>query len=377
MNTCIKIILYSFLFFVLIHSTHVYADSTLFITKPTQMVSVGDTFTIDIKVKSTDKSINAVSGTILFPADMVRMTSISRDNSILNIWTHDPSIQRNQLSFEGVILNPGYQGANGQILRVTFEAKRSGVVTLNFKNGSILANDGLGTNIVASLSPTNFTILRAGVLSTIPKPIVMETQKATTPSRPLALPVITEYPLSIYSKDSFYLKGKGEPNALTKLAFEEISQKSFGEQFLDFVQSKKRRITDVFVKNDKKGEFEYQSQSNLLAGAYNATPFLVDDTTNSNKTGLGVQLIVKDNKIIKALIVFINILILLIPIIGLIVLIYFIPWYSSRRIRILKRKMGLEEEKIEITEHQLQREDRMLSREASSTSDSVSPEKNL
>ena len=34
---------------------------------------------------------------------------------------------------------------------------------------------------------------------------------------------------------------------------------------------------------------------------------------------------------------------------------------NSRRMRILKRKMGLEEEKIQITEHELERQDRIIS----------------
>jgi hypothetical protein len=159
------------------------------------------------------------------------------------------------------------------------------------------------------------------------------------------------------------LKGKGEPNALTKISFEEVSKKSFGEQFMDFIQSKKKRLTDVLVKNNNQGLFEYITPNNLIAGVYNATPFLVDDNTNTSKPGLGVRLLVNDSKIIKALIIFINILILLIPIVGLIMIVYFIPWYSSKRMRILKRKMGLEEEKIELTAHELMRRDKLLSDE--------------
>ena len=104
------------------------------------------------------------------------------------------------------------------------------------------------------------------------------------------------------SKESIYLKGKGEPNALTKLSFEEVSNKSFGEQFMDFIQSKKRRLTDVLVKNNDKGLFEYVTPNNLIAGAYNATPFLVDNDNNTSKPGLGVRLLISDSKIIKALI---------------------------------------------------------------------------
>ncbi|MFK5282612.1 hypothetical protein ACI3PL_23915, partial [Lacticaseibacillus paracasei] len=88
-------------------------------------------------------------------------------------------------------------------------------------------------------------------------------------------------PSSVDSKQTAYFRGKGEPNALTKIAFEDVSHKSFGEQFMDFIQSKKKRLTNVLVKNDSKGSFEYVSPNDLVAGAYNATPFLVDPASNT------------------------------------------------------------------------------------------------
>lgn len=355
MKYYLRTIIYSVLILVVFIATPVYAgQASLFLSKSQSTVGEGDNVTVDVKVKSPDQAINAVSGSITFSGDLLQIVSISRDNSILNIWTHDPNISRNKISFEGVILNPGYTGQSGSIFHITFQAKKVGTATISFNEGSLLANDGLGTNIIAGLSSTTLSIIGSGALDLV-RPIASNNNKL------LALPVITEYSESVFSKDSVYLRGKGEPNALTKLAFEEVSRKSFGEQFMDFIQSKKKRLTDVLVKNNDKGLFEYITPNNLVAGVYNATPFLVDDNTNTSKPGLGVRLFVSDSKIIKALIVFINILILLIPIVGLIMLIYFIPWYSSRRMRILKRKMGLEEEKIELTEHELERQDKILS----------------
>jgi hypothetical protein len=330
------------------------AASSLFFSKSASTVGEGGQITIDVKVKATDQPINAVSGSITFPADLLQIVSISRDDSILNIWTHDPNITRNKITFEGVILSPGYQGEGGSIFHIIFEAKKRGSATVSFSEGALLANDGQGTNIISGLSSTNFNIIGTGALDLTNRPIARS-------GKTQALPVITDYPLAINSKDTAYLKGKGEPNALTKISFEDVAQKSFGEQFMDFIQSKKKRLTDVLVKNNDKGLFEYVTPNNLIAGVYNATPFLVESDTNTEKPGLGVQLFVNDSKLIKALVVFINVLILLIPIVGLIMLIYFIPWYSSRRMRIMKRRMGLEEEKIVLTEHELERQDKILS----------------
>lgn len=358
MKYSIKNIIYSIVIIILCNTTTTFAagSASLFINKSSLTIGQGERITLDVKVRSSDQSINAVSGSISFPEDLLKTVSISRDNSILNIWTHDPNVGRNKITFEGVILNPGYQGNGGTLFHVTFEAKKTGNATVSFGEGAVLANDGLGTNILGALNPTSFNIIGRGALDLADIPIAKG-----APKRLLALPVITDYSESIFSKENAYLKGKGEPNALTKLSFEDMSHKSFGEQFMDFIQSKKKRLTDVLVKNDNKGLFEYVTPNNLVAGVYNATPYLVDNETNTDKPGLGVQLFVNDSKIIKWLIIFINILLLLIPIVGLIMIVYFIPWYSARRMRILKRKMGLEEEKIEITQHQLEHQDRILS----------------
>jgi hypothetical protein len=362
MKHSLKAILYSFVIIALCNITTAYASSaSLFITKTVSAIAEGEKITIDVKVQSSGQAINAVSGTILFPENLLRIVSISRDNSILNIWTHDPNIVRNQISFEGVILNPGYKGSGGSIFHITFEAKKRGFATISFSDGAVLANDGLGTNVIGNMNPISFNIIDSGSLDLIKVPIASEDTQEQITKRLLALPVITDYSIAVNSKDTAYLKGKGEPNALTKLSFEDVSHKSFGEQFMDFIQSKKKRLSDVLVKNNDKGLFEYVTPNNLIAGVYNATPYLVDNDTNTNKPGLGVQLFVNDSKIVKWLIIFINILILLIPIVGLIMIVYFIPWYSARRMRILKRKMGLEEEKIEITQHELERQDEALS----------------
>nr|MBP9803055.1 hypothetical protein [Candidatus Paceibacterota bacterium] len=81
------------------------------------------------------------------------------------------------------------------------------------------------------------------------------------------------------------------------------------------------------------------------------------------KPGLGIQLFVNDSKIVKNLIVFINVLGLFIPIVVLCVIIYFIPWYSWLRMKILKKKMNLEEEKIELSGIHLAKEENLFNKE--------------
>ncbi|MDQ3075961.1 MAG: cohesin domain-containing protein [bacterium] len=343
------------------------AGASLFLNNPPKIVEEGSTVIVDVKVNSGGEVINAISGVLSFPQNILSVNSISKGNSLISLWIEEPKVGSGQISFEGVILNPGYAGASGQIFRIIFNAKKTGLVTLNFKEGSILANDGLGSNLLTGFGSTKFTIIAKQTTTTgsyVPpdKPTYVppaDNGLTTIPKKTIvALPVITEYSQASLSSESIFVKGKGEPNALTKIVFRDIATKSLGEKFVASVDNKKLKLEEVLVKNDEQGVFSYISSKNLLAGVYNATPFLVDEETNTEKPGLGVQLLVSDSKVVKALVVVINILGLLIPIVTLCVIVYFIPWYSFRRMRIIKKKLGLEEEKLDITGHQLERQDK-------------------
>ncbi|HEV7702248.1 MAG TPA: cohesin domain-containing protein [Candidatus Paceibacterota bacterium] len=329
-------------------------SSNIFFSTPKKQVREGDRLTVDVKVQSASQPINAISGIVTFPAGLVDVVSISKDGSIMNFWTREPKASRGQIVFEGIVLNPGFQGSNGIIFHINFEAKKAGTAFLGFAEGAILANDGLGTNVLAKLGSASFNIISRLIASG-----TETAEHGKVGSKLSALPVITEYSSLIESKDGFYLKGKGEPSALTKIVFKDIAAKSLGEQFINFLQSKKNKLDEVLVNNDPSGSFQYVSGKNLIAGAYNATPFLVDESTNTEKPGFGVQLLVSDSRIVKMLVVAINVLGLLIPIVALIVIIYFIPWYSFKRMRVIKKRLGLEEEKLDLSEHQLERQDKM------------------
>lgn len=123
---------------------------------------VGDTFPVSIYVESADQAINATSSTILFPSDILEVVSLSKTGSIFSLWPTDPSFSNasGSVNLEGVVLNPGYSGKNGKILTVNFKAKKVGVASLNFSSSSVLANDGIGTNILQNTQTATFTIVK-------------------------------------------------------------------------------------------------------------------------------------------------------------------------------------------------------------------------
>lgn len=364
-NLKIFLLSLSFILSFTLPTGNIFAKSpNLFFSTPPKQIAEGERVSLEVRVQSSDQAINAISGSISFPEALVKAVSVSKENSIINLWTVEPKVQRNKVVFEGIVLNPGFQGSSGSVFKVTFEARKTGTVLVNMSEGAVLANDGLGTNILTVLGSAGFNI--------VPGKVFASGDSVIANGRLAALPVITEYSAQIESKNELYVKGKGEPQALTKIVFKDVSIKSLGEKLIAMLQTKKKKLDEVLVKNDSSGLFEYISPKNLVAGVYNATPFLVDNNTNTEKPGFGAQLLVNDSKIVKNLVILLNVLGLLIPIVGLCVIIYFIPWYSWRKMRVLKKKLGLEEEKIDISGHQLERQDKILDK---SVNDIVNSEK--
>lgn len=162
------------------------ADFSLTTAKNTY--EVGETIPVKIILTSPSQASNAVSGVVSFSADKLRATSLSKTNSVINMWVQEPSYYNDdgQVNFEGVILNPGFTGSNGTVLTINFQARAPGQAQVSFANGSILANDGVGTNILKKLGQISLTIVPATAKVITPgpapkKPIKVTPVATTTP----------------------------------------------------------------------------------------------------------------------------------------------------------------------------------------------------
>ncbi len=171
-----KIIFYLILFsaFCFLLSVSSANAASLYFSPSSGSYAVGDSFSVSVYVSSTDQAINAASGAILFPQDKLEISSLSKSGSIFSLWVQEPSFSNSAgtVNFEGIVLNPGFTGANGKIITLNFKVKTAGAGLLNFSSGSVLTNDGKGTNILTSLGNAQFNL--GGAAPTVPE--------ATTPS---------------------------------------------------------------------------------------------------------------------------------------------------------------------------------------------------
>jgi len=178
----IKILVFISILFV----SFLFADfskaASLYFSPNNPSFRVGDTFQISLFVSSPDQAMNAAQATINFPTELLSMISISTKNSIFSLMVENPTFSNTggTAGFSGIVLNPGYTGKSGRLVTLNFLAKKTGKANLSISSAQVLANDGVGTNILTSRGTTAVTILEKikEEPKTTPKP---ETKPTTTP----------------------------------------------------------------------------------------------------------------------------------------------------------------------------------------------------
>ena len=137
------------------------ADAAVLRMVPSQTdVTVGNIVNVQVAVDTSGKVINNAESVIQFPTDLLEVVSVDRTASIFSLWVENPSFSNivGQVTFNGGVPNPGFQGSRGNIVSIVFRAKKSGTASVIFSNSAIRENDGLGTDILTGTADSKITI---------------------------------------------------------------------------------------------------------------------------------------------------------------------------------------------------------------------------
>jgi len=158
--------------------------ASLRLNPATGVYQAGSTFTARVQAVTGGDPINAAEGTLKFNPNELSVVSVNRSGSIFNLWVVEPSFSNSAgtVSFSGGVPT-GYTGNVGTILSVTFRTKGAGAPRVSFTDGSILANDGRGTNVLTAMNGGTFTV-QAASAAPEPERIVEYVPPANTPSAP-------------------------------------------------------------------------------------------------------------------------------------------------------------------------------------------------
>ena len=156
--------------------------ASLTFTPGTGVYTAGDVFTTRVVVNTAGAAINAAEATISFDPSELSVVSVQKGNTF-TLWAVEPSFSNTAgtITFGGGSPQ-GYTGSAGTVLTITWRSKAAGTTRVTFANGSVLAADGRGTNVLQNMNGGSYTIATAAVQ---PEPETIEyVAPANTPGRP-------------------------------------------------------------------------------------------------------------------------------------------------------------------------------------------------
>jgi len=233
--------------------------ATLSVTPASGTYSIGERATIRVVV-SGETPLNAITGTLSFPADLFAIESVSKSSSILNFWIAEPSFSKQSgvVQFEGVALS-GFQGGSGTVLTVNARAIKTGSGNITFKSGQILANDGQGTDITSGLQGGVYVIESAPVRVVVPdeiKEVEVVPEEVSVVQPTLNAPQIV----------------LGEQDGL--VAIQGTSRYSKSDVILTFISSNGSKVFITGL-SDGSGNFSLIVPQALKNGPYSVTAIMV------------------------------------------------------------------------------------------------------
>ncbi len=118
----------------------------------------GQTFTATVRVDPQGKSVNAVEATLTFDTSKFSVVSVSKTGSIFSLWTTEPTFSNTQGTIQFGGGSPKPFSAPSTLAVITFRATTEGDGEVAFKTASVLAADGLGTDVYSGGIKATYTV---------------------------------------------------------------------------------------------------------------------------------------------------------------------------------------------------------------------------
>ena len=150
-----------------------YAADVLF-NPATGNYNNGQTFTATIQVSPNGDSINAVEAELSFDTSVLNVVNVAKTGSVFTLWPVEPTFSNSAgtISFGGGHTAP--ITSRSTLLTVTFRATGEGSGTVSFDSASVLAADGLGTDVLDNANGATYTISAATTPEPTPEPTPTE-----------------------------------------------------------------------------------------------------------------------------------------------------------------------------------------------------------
>ncbi|MBU0597775.1 carboxypeptidase regulatory-like domain-containing protein [Patescibacteria group bacterium] len=145
--------------------------ASLYLSPSSGSYTVGSSFSVSLGVNTDGVAINSAQATVSFPNDILEVSGVS-SAGIFTLWPVTPTFSNatGTVTFAGGLPTPGYTGSAGTIITISFNTKVAGTANVTIGGGSVLANDGLGTNVLTSQGSGSYIVKAAAEPEPEPEP---------------------------------------------------------------------------------------------------------------------------------------------------------------------------------------------------------------
>lgn len=142
-------------------------DASLSISPATGVYPIGEPFTIEIHIDTGGSVIGTADATIVYDPQDVTYVAVSSDGSVFSRISEDAQSSYGKVSISGLIEygQPGFNGSNGLVARLTFLPLKNVATQFHFASGSATPPLQLGasvaslSNILSSLHVATYTFI--------------------------------------------------------------------------------------------------------------------------------------------------------------------------------------------------------------------------
>lgn len=130
--------------------------------------SVGQSFTVTVQANPQNKSVNAVEAKLSFDSTRLSVTSVSKTGSAFSLWTTEPVFSNSAGTIDFGGGSPTPFSARSNLMSVTFKVIAEGSANVRVTSASILAADGLGTDVYTGAVNATYAMTQAAAPTPTP-----------------------------------------------------------------------------------------------------------------------------------------------------------------------------------------------------------------
>ncbi len=123
--------------------------------------AIGQSFTVTVQVDPQGKSVNAVEAKLSFDNTKLSVVSVSKTGSVFSLWTTEPTFSNSAGTIDFGGGSPTPFTARSTLIAVTFKTLAEGTGAATVASASVLAADGLGTDVYTRGNPASYTVTAA------------------------------------------------------------------------------------------------------------------------------------------------------------------------------------------------------------------------